>query len=67
MTKLVSLLWCEKSVPSHKLLGLCLPDEFTRKLFDGLGMTIDGSLERILMESSGEADGSITAETQEKD
>ncbi|KAL9538433.1 hypothetical protein MBANPS3_010932 [Mucor bainieri] len=31
-TKLMSFLWCEKGVPSHKLLGLCLPDDSTRKL-----------------------------------
>lgn len=55
-TKLMSFLWCEKGLASNKLLAICMPDDSTRKLLDGIGMTAKDSLERVLIESSGESD-----------
>ncbi|KAL7332667.1 hypothetical protein PS15p_201690 [Mucor circinelloides] len=56
-TKLMSLLRCEKGLPSLKLLAICLPDDSAGKLVDGIGIIVGDKLERILIESSGEADG----------
>ncbi|KAG2229519.1 hypothetical protein INT48_008408 [Thamnidium elegans] len=61
-TKLMSFLWCEKGLVSNKLLAVCMPDYATKKLLDGIGTTIKDSLERVLIESSGEVDDKHTIE-----
>ncbi|KAI9317181.1 hypothetical protein BX666DRAFT_152713 [Dichotomocladium elegans] len=59
-TGLVSFLWCELGSTAQKELPICLPDG-QKKLLDGIGFD-QSSLERILIERSGEKDGDHTEE-----
>ncbi|KAI9029616.1 hypothetical protein CLU79DRAFT_735019 [Phycomyces nitens] len=61
-TGLLSFAWCEKQSASNKGLLICFPENYKRKLMDGIGYSVKDNIERVLLECSGKANSTHTEE-----